>query len=163
MKIGIISDTHDAFLEIHSAIEFFKKNDVKAIIHAGDFTTQEAAKEFINSGILFYAVLGNMDSLTKGPREISGGSIKEPPYYLILEEKSFLIIHDESTVNMDKESQVVDYIICGNTHKPRIEKMNRAVIINPGEGCGTNTGKPTVALLDLETSNADIHELGEVY
>jgi len=163
MKIGIISDTHDAFLEIQSAITFFKANNVEAIIHAGDFTTKESALEFLNTKIPFYGVLGNVDQTIDGPREISRGSIKEPPYTLVLGDKSFIIVHDTNTIDLDKESLVVDVIVCGNTHKALIEPKNRALMINPGEGCGTNTGKPTVALLDTETMNAEIHELENNY
>ena len=36
MKIGIISDTHDDVDNTNKAIDIFKENDVKAVIHAGD-------------------------------------------------------------------------------------------------------------------------------
>jgi len=160
MKIGLISDTHDAFLELRSAIQFFKDNHVEAIVHAGDFTSAEIVKELMSSGISLFGVLGNMDSEIKN---ISKGTIKEPPYYLVLGNKSFLVIHDLTTINVEKESNVVDVIVFGNTHKPEIDKKNRALLINPGEGCGINTGKPTVALLDLDTMKAEIHELEATY
>ena len=163
MIVGVISDTHDAILEVRNAISFFKSKKVSAVIHAGDFTSQETAKEFVNCGIPFFAVLGNNDTRKMGPAEISHGAIKEPPYYLILDNRSLLIIHDEKEVNMEKESGVVDVIILGNTHKARIEKKNRALILNPGEGCGLMTGKPTVALLDLGKLEAQIFELEDVY
>jgi len=163
MLIGVISDTHDAILEARSAIKFFKDKKVEAIIHAGDFTSQDTAKEFLGSGIPFYAVLGNNDPRKMGPADISHGTIKEPPYYLILDKRSLLIIHDEKEIDLDKESTIMDVIICGNTHKPRIEKKNRALILNPGEGCGLMTSHATIAILDLDTLEAQIHELEDVY
>ncbi|MBI4971439.1 MAG: metallophosphoesterase [Candidatus Omnitrophica bacterium] len=163
MLVGVISDTHDAILEVQNAIKFFKAQKVGAIIHAGDFTSPATAKEFLCSGVPFFAVLGNSDARKMGPADISHGAIKEPPYYLILDNRSILIIHDEKTVNLGKESTLVDIIICGNTHNSRIEKMNRALILNPGEGSGLMNGKPTVALLDLSKLQAKIVELSDAY
>lgn len=163
MLIGVISDTHDAILEVRSSIKFFRSKNVQALIHAGDFTSQETAKEFLTAGLPFFGVLGNNDPRKMGPADISHGSIKEPPYYLILGRRSILIVHDEKTVDLEKESAITDVIICGNTHKPRVEKKNRALILNPGEGCGLLTGHPTVAILNLDMLKAEIHELADVY
>lgn len=163
MLVGVISDTHDAILEVRNAIKFFKSKKVEALIHAGDFTSQTIARELLASGIPFYGVLGNNDSRNMGPADVSHGAIKEPPYYLILGNRSLLIIHDEKEIDLEKESGIVDVIICGNTHKPRIEKKNRALILNPGEGCGLMTGHPTIATLDLNKLEAEIHELEDVY
>ncbi len=163
MLVGIISDTHDAMLETRSAIRFFKNKKVGAIMHAGDFTSQALVKEFLDSGIPFFGVMGNNDPRKMGPMDISRGTIKDPPYYLILGSRSVLLIHDEKTIDLEKESGIVDLIVCGNTHKSRIEKKNRALIVNPGEGCGLLNGRPTVALLDLDTMKAEIIELEDVY
>lgn len=163
MLAGVISDTHDAILEVRNAIKLFKEKKVGAIIHAGDFTSQDTAREFLSSGIPLFAVMGNNDARKGGPADISHGSIKEPPYYLILDNRSILIIHDERTIDLAKESGIVDVIICGDTHKPRNEKINRALVLNPGEGSGLMNGKPTVALLDLEKIKAEIIELEDIY
>lgn len=163
MLVGLVSDTHDATLEVRCAVQFFKQKKVGAILHAGDFTTKDTAKEFLDAGIPFFGVIGNNDSQLRGPGDISHGTIKEPPFYLILSDRSILIVHDEKTIDLEKESKVVDVIVCGNTHRVRIEKKNRALIVNPGEGCGVMTGKPTVALLDLSALKAEIHELKDVY
>ena len=104
MLIGVISDTHDAILEVKNAIKFFKAKKVGAIIHAGDFTSQATASEFLSSGIPFFAVLGNMDPRKMGPADISHGVIKEPPYYLMLDNRSILIAHDEKNFDIAKES-----------------------------------------------------------
>ncbi|MBI4397996.1 MAG: YfcE family phosphodiesterase [Candidatus Omnitrophica bacterium] len=162
MLVGVISDTHDAILETRNAIHLFKQEKVGAIIHAGDFTSADLLREYLKIRIPFFGVFGNQDS-KNDLLEVAQGVVKEPPFYLVLDNRSLLIVHDEKKISLDKESEIVDVIICGNTHEPRIEKKNRALIVNPGEGSGLMNGKPTVALLDLEKLEAKIIELKDVY
>ncbi len=49
MKIGIISDTHDDIDNTNKAIDIFQKNDVKAVIHAGDIISPPVITEFYRS------------------------------------------------------------------------------------------------------------------
>ena len=48
MRIGIISDTHDDIENVQRAIDLFGREDVKLIIHAGDFVFPGVIDEFKN-------------------------------------------------------------------------------------------------------------------
>ena len=48
MRIGIISDTHDDIENVQRAIDLFGKEEVKLIIHAGDFVFPGVIDEFKN-------------------------------------------------------------------------------------------------------------------
>jgi putative phosphoesterase len=48
MKIGIISDTHDDIENVQRAIDLFGREEVKLIIHAGDFVFPGIIDEFKN-------------------------------------------------------------------------------------------------------------------
>jgi len=42
-----------------------------------------------------------------------------------------------------------------------VEKENGRLIINPGEGGGWTSGRPTLAVADLETMEAEIRTIGK--
>ena len=51
-----------------------------------------------------------------------------------------------------------DIVVYGHTHEIDIQK-GESLLLNPGETGGWTTGKATVAVVDLETLEATIHEL----
>ena len=51
-----------------------------------------------------------------------------------------------------------DIVVYGHTHKIDIQK-GESLLLNPGETGGWTTGKATVAVVDIETLEATIHEL----
>ncbi len=50
-------------------------------------------------------------------------------------------------------------MVTGHTHWPKIEKIDGVLVVNPGEASGWLTGKKTIALVDLNTLEAEIIEL----
>ena len=44
MKLGVIADSHDRLPTLRRAVELFKRLNVDAILHAGDFVAPFAAK-----------------------------------------------------------------------------------------------------------------------
>ena len=46
MKIGLISDTHDNFKTIESAVKIFREKRIDYVIYTGDITTPEAVVAF---------------------------------------------------------------------------------------------------------------------
>ena len=56
------------------------------------------------------------------------------------------------------KSGVYDIVVYGHTHQIDVQK-EMSLLLNPGETGGWMTGKSTVAIVDLETLAATIHEL----
>ena len=52
-----------------------------------------------------------------------------------------------------------DLILFGHTHRPLTMRIGRALIMNPGEACGFLSGKPTCAVIDLDTMEGSIREI----
>jgi predicted phosphodiesterase len=50
-------------------------------------------------------------------------------------------------------------IVYGHTHRLDIHRQGKTLIINPGETGGWVTGKATVATLDPENLDVEIHQL----
>ena len=63
MKIGLISDTHDNFKTIESAVKIFREKRIDYVIYAGDITTPEAV---VFAGLKIDRRMGNNDVDKKG-------------------------------------------------------------------------------------------------
>ncbi len=167
MKLGIISDSHDNLPAIEKAIEFFKKENVDAIIHLGDYIAPFSLREF--GGFELYGVWGNNDGEREMLRKVAqemGFIIEEPPFELEIGKKIFLLLHGWG--NVKRTVRVVDslaksgeynWVLYGHTHRMDVRKIGDTWILNPGEVCGYLTSKSTVAILNLETDEVRVVEL----
>ncbi|MCM8763106.1 MAG: metallophosphoesterase [Candidatus Omnitrophica bacterium] len=147
MRIGIISDSHDNLPKIEAAVDFFKREKVDFVLHAGDFIAPFTIPLFNKLTCDFLGVFGNNDGEKAGLLQASGGRIKEGPFRLTLDGRSILLVHDIKQIEIQKENSAI--IIFGHTHKPEVKKENSKLLINPGESCGWLSQRSTVAVLNL--------------
>ncbi|AKL98224.1 metallophosphoesterase [Endomicrobium proavitum] len=157
MLIGILSDTHDSLVCIKQAIEFFNLRNVNLVLHCGDIFSPSAAQEFAKLNCGFKAVFGNNDFERAALENIisSFGIIKPEPFEFTIENKKFVMSH-RPLLHVSKE---YNYIFYGHTHKPKIEKSEETLFLNPGEACGSRYGRKTVALLNASNNIAEIFDL----
>ncbi len=158
MKVGIISDTHDNLPKIKSAVEMFKKEGVEFVIHAGDIVAPFSLIPFLNMGIEWKAVFGNNDGERKGLAKKSEGRVVEQPLELTLGGKTFVVVHEPENIREEYYSKF-DVIVYGHTHQKEINRRGRALIVNPGEGCGYLTGTATLVVLDTDSLDARFLEI----
>jgi putative phosphoesterase len=157
MLVGVISDTHNDFLCINSAVEFFNFRNARIVLHCGDIFSPQAAQAFSKLKCGFKAVFGNND-LERAELEniISNfGIIKEAPFEFRLDDKLFVMTHRPSFYDGKK----YDYALYGHTHKPKIENIKGTLFLNPGEACGWRYGRATVALIDTRSGHNEIFDL----
>jgi uncharacterized protein len=163
LKIGIISDTHDNIVMIRKAAELFKNEKVDLVIHAGDHVAPFTVIEWEKMGIEIFAVFGNNDGdhdyLRKRFRKI--GVIHNRPKDLIINGKKFLVMHEPDNIKEISLSDKYDIIIYGHTHRKKIYREGKTLVINPGDGCGYLTGSSTAMILTLETEEVREFELGK--
>ncbi len=162
--IGIVSDSHDNLPAIRQAVEFLNSENVSMVLHAGDYVAPFTVREFKNLKCPFHGVFGNNDGEKKGlNRAFSemGTEIKE------FEEinqggKKIALYHGTITEFLSAliSGGEYDVVVRGHTHNPQIKKEGRTLVINPGELCGYLTGKRTLCLLDSDSMEAVIHEIG---
>ena len=153
MKIGILADTHDNIDAIQKAIRFFNSQKVEYVIHAGDYVAPFSLKELTKLEAKFIGIFGNNDGERKGLLSICK-NIHVPPYDILLNGKHLVVTHMiESLSKRVKEN--MDIVISAHTHVPEIRHGN-PMYLNPGECCGWVNGRSTVAILNLETLDAEI-------
>lgn len=150
MKIGIISDTHDHMDNIRKALKIFKENDVKAIIHAGDFVSPFTWRVFKDFDGEFYGVFGNNDGDRVLLKKMYGERIQPQIRHFEIEGKKIALMHEPQMIDALAFSGSFDLIVYGHMHEVDIRKINNTLIINPGEACGWLYGKATVIILDME-------------
>lgn len=165
MKIGLISDTHDNFKTIESAVRIFGEKRIEYVIHAGDITTPEAVEAF--AGLKMIGVLGNNDldkkGLTNAFEKIGGelrGEICE------IEEDDLLIgvYHGTDFRKRDALIQSGKYnvVVYGHTHKIDNKIVGKTMVINPGTANGWFFGyKATAAIFDTGSKECDFIDLSQ--
>ncbi|MCM8780547.1 MAG: metallophosphoesterase family protein, partial [Candidatus Omnitrophica bacterium] len=70
MRIGIISDTHDNLPKIDSAVEYFNRQRVGFVLHAGDFVAPFAVAKLKKLDCDWAGVFGNNDGEREGLSKI---------------------------------------------------------------------------------------------
>jgi putative phosphoesterase len=159
MLIGVISDTHDNVFATKKAIDLFNEKGVGFVIHAGDFTSPFTLKVFKELNCNYVGIFGNNDGDKLLLFERSEGTIHNQPYIVTLNGKKIIVLHEHHIVDALADSGHFDLLIYGHTHMPDIRKVGKTLVINPGEAGSWLYGKSTVALVDLDTMEAEIIEL----
>ncbi len=157
MTIGIISDTHDNLPEIEKAVKLFNQKKVGFVLHAGDFVAPFTMDKLKKLACEWLGVFGNNDGEKKGLRLKSEGRIRNSPLRIKLSGRKITVVHDRNTLNLEKEK--ADLIIFGHSHKAEVYKKYGKLVLNPGECSGWLSGKPTAAIVDLETLTAKIFKI----
>jgi len=161
--VGLVSDTHDRVDAIRRAVEAFNERGVELVLHAGDYVAPFTALAFKGLRCRIIGVYGNVD----GDRELLKeryaelGEIKGFLATLELVSLRVALIHGSPPEVAEALAKSGDYdvVVHGHTHKPRAERVGRALIVNPGEACGYLSGRGTVAFLDLPSLKVEHVEL----
>ena len=136
--IGLISDTHGLMRpEALAALQ-----GVSQIIHAGDVGSPEvlAALRGVAS---VTAIRGNVDH---------GRWVQGLPASRVVEVDGVLlyVLHDLGALDLDPAAAGFAAVISGHSHKPRVERRDEVLYINPGSAGPRRFKLPvTLALLRL--------------
>ena len=183
MKIGIISDTHDDIDNTNKAIDIFQKNDVKAVIHAGDIISPPVITEFYRlteKGVKLFGIFGNNDGEKRGLKnafETVGGELLCDIGKIDLDGLKFCIYHGQDLKKKEKiiKSGKFDVFVFGHTHT-RYPKdadakiINGTIVLNPGTAhsvaktFASDTqyfGESSIMVFDTTTKQFKFFDLGQ--
>ncbi len=158
-----MADTHDRLEAVEEAIDFFNREGVTHVLHAGDLVSPFVAPKFAKLKAKLHYVWGN----NEGDREfirVKFGEIGVEPLgdfaSLELESRKIALLHGthEEIVGALLKSGAYDVVVRGHNHRAEIVE-GKTLLINPGEVCGYLTKRETVAVLDLAELSAEIIEL----
>ena len=163
MKIGIMSDSHDNISNIKKAVNVFKEEEIKVILHAGDLISPFCLNLFEDFKGSFHLCNGN----NLGDTKLIKGKIKGLGHFyeeigeIEIADFKFALYHgtDETTTKSLLDSQKYDYLITGHTHHKELKTVGKTILINPGETFGDLYGEASIAILDIRTRNVIFHDL----
>jgi len=145
MRIGLISDTHGLLRpEALATLQ-----GCEQIIHAGDIGKPE--------------VLDGLRAIA--PLEAIRGNIDTADWALELPERldlrigglSLHVLHDLKQLDIDPLAAGIDVVIAGHSHKPKVERRNGVLYINPGSAGPRRFSLPiSLALLELNDGDAQV-------
>ncbi|NVM27654.1 MAG: metallophosphoesterase [Candidatus Helarchaeota archaeon] len=162
MKIGVISDTHDHIENTKKAVKIFNERGVAYVFHAGDFIAPFIIPKALNElKCELIGVYGNNDGEILGLKKFFSeidATLEVGQFSIQIEGKKIVLFHTINTEIQDSlvNSNKFDVIIFGHTHNPSIKKINKTLVVNPGEACGYLTGKATIGIIDLDKMEAEI-------
>ena len=161
MKIAILSDSHDNWVNTEKAVKYLNKHKIPMIIHCGDVcapsTLMEMTKLF--KGKAIHLVKGNVDGDIEGFKMVAK-KYKKLKYYgntgkLEVDNLKIVWTHLPFVAKEMAKSQKYDFVFHGHTHTPWQEKKGKTTIYNPGT-LGGLFSKATFAIFDTETKKAQL-------
>ena len=161
MRIGVFADVHDHLDHLRQAVKRFNSEQVELVLFAGDLVSTISIPPLreLQSPLIgcFGDNEGNKVGLRAGIRVV--GQLSDPPVFLTTDDGTRVVLtHMKSQLR--GVNSAFDIAIFGHTHKPRIQRDDAGrLFINPGETSGWSFGRPTVAILDTVTKQADIIDL----
>lgn len=157
MKVGILSDSHDRRGSASDALALFLREGVATVLHLGDVCSPAVLEPFRAAAMPLLGVYGNNDFDRHGLQTISANGFQRGPHILEIGGRKILMSHafDELHGEIGERGRF-DLVLFGHTHRALTMRVGKALVINPGEACGFMSGRPTCAVVDLETMGARI-------
>ena len=120
MRIGLVSDTHGLLRP--AVLDWLRGSD--RILHAGDICSPDVLQR-LGALAPVTAVRGNNDA---GPWADALATIERTRIGGV----EILVVHDLADVPADVETSGVQVVVCGHSHKPRVEQRGPVLYVNPG-------------------------------
>lgn len=161
--IGIIADSHDHVQNLKQAVDLFNKESVSRVLHAGDLVSPFTIRVLKHLECPIDLVFGNNDGdkptlieFFKG-KGVFHGSFAD----LTIANRRIGMLHgiNQSEYETLASAGLFDVLIIGHSHQQEIKHYPKTLLINPGEACGYLSGESTIALLNLDTLEAEIKYL----
>jgi len=154
MRVGLMSDSHDRVPAIAEFVKQMQGAGIGMVLHAGDFCAPFSLDPFVHAHMSMAGVFGKNDGDPSGLRTKAQGAmgleIFESPHSFDIGGKRILLVHDLADMT-ERSIEQHEIVVHGHVHKQEMKTRGNTLIVNPGESCGWVHGKPSAAILDLDT------------
>ena len=160
MRLGILSDTHDALARTHVAVQLLRDAGAEAVIHCGDLASPPIAAAC--AVLPFWFVLGNHDAdkvpaLEQAAREM-GAVCLGWAGQVELQGRLIAVAHGHMSYDLRRVLAArPHYLLTGHSHLASDRREGLVRRINPG--AVHEADRLSVALLDLEEDEVQFLEL----
>ena len=132
MRIGLVSDTHGLLRP--EALVFLVGSD--AIVHAGDIGDDPALLESLRR-------IAPLTVVVRGNNDVAPWARDLPETALLpVGEARLMVVHDLQTLDLRRLPRGVRAVVCGHSHRPRVEERDGVLIVNPGSAGPRRFGLP---------------------
>src|SRR3954468_11024125 len=158
MRVGLMSDSHDRVPAIAEFVKQFQAAGIGMILHAGDFCAPFALDPFEEAHVSVAGVFGKNDADPPGLRaramKAIGLELFESPHSFEIGGRRILLVHDLADMT-ERSIESHEIVVHGHLHRQEMKTRGETLIVNPGESCGWVNGKPTAAILDLDSRQVE--------
>lgn len=160
MLIGVMADSHDNVTKIEAAVQLFNQSGVLRVLHAGDFVAPFAIDPLRSLECPLLAVFGNNDGERLGlaARLQEVGEVHPYLATTTLANRRIAVVHYPELAEPLATSGAFDLVVYGHTHRVD-QRLDKGLLLNPGETGGWLTGCSTVATVDLTNLDVQLHEI----
>ncbi len=151
MRVGVISDTHNRYRNVETALELLKERGIDLVLHCGDIEDAQTVRLF--RGFTTHFVFGNCDAnkgaLRQAMQEI-GAVLHEQFGCLELEGRTIAWTHgDQHRLLRELENSGYDFLFYGHSHRAERHRNGKTLVVNPG--ALHRAREKTFVILDLAT------------
>ena len=143
LRIGLISDTHGLLRP--EVLDFLRGSD--HILHAGDICTPDILEQLAAIAPVT-AVRGNNDRGAWADAIAASEIVR-------FEDVWVHMLHDIADLDLDPAGAGIQVVVCGHSHKPRVEQRHGVLEVNPGSA-GPRRFKLPIAAGELHVDGAQV-------
>ena len=143
LRIGLISDTHGLLRP--EVLDFLRGSD--HILHAGDICTPDVLQQL--------ALLAPVTAV-RGNNDHGGWAGQVAPSEIVRFEDVWVhMLHDIADLDLDPAGAGIQVVVCGHSHKPRVEERHGVLHVNPGSA-GPRRFKLPISAGELRIDGAKV-------
>lgn len=101
----------------------------EAVLHAGDFTTEQVLDAFADKSRRLYGVAGNSDESSVRNRLPMERTIEIAGTRIVLTHGD---MHSPVSLSLLGRQESASIVVVGHTHRPSVAKADDVLIVNPG-------------------------------
>ena len=163
MKLGVLSDTHEAVGNFERALATYRSRGINQLIHCGDMTSSATASKL--AGFQAVYVDGNMDQgldeIYRTMRDLNSRNVVVPTYEGEFGGIAICVTHGDNENELQRliNSARFQFVFHGHTHRRRDEIVGETRIFNPGALGGLQHESRSYSIVDLATGEIELFEL----
>ena len=161
--LGLLSDTHNNTGNLQKAISIFNDYRIDLLIHCGDVTSIEVLQWLKAQPIILTFGNGDIENgeMKTTVMQFNSNNLAAYSFQGKIGDKQIGVTHGHIKEIMEGmlQSQKLDYIFSGHTHRRRDELIGKTRLINPGALGGMYYQTRSIAILDLDTDKLIFEEI----
>lgn len=163
MKIAILSDSHDNWVNLTKAVEISNERGCEVMFHAGDLIAPPMVAILEQFNGLVHFVWGNNEGEKVKITQLIAQSSKIQLHGVVagdfyegeIDQIRVFMNHYPKISRLAAESGHYDLCIFGHNHQASQETVGTTLLVNPGEVMGYLTGQASFMIFDTKSKNLE--------